>query len=333
MIDEGLARRLLNRRELERVLARNRPCRGAARLAAVLGDEDAMTITRSEREKAFLKLIRQSGLPVPETNVKFGPYEPDFLWRRERLIVELDSPTFHAGPARLSERPREGPGLSGGAASMSCGSPREHVVHEPAMVLVMVAQELARAGGRLASRSRRSVSSSLPRRIVSCSSGGVSGSGASGAALECILIVSSTSAGLTRPNGTAGGSSGTTRSNNSAAETRRRGRRPGVATWARLGRHGSGVRGHGPGRRHGRGFGHGRAGSSARGRRLRARLGRRGAGRRRGGGGLRAFAGAVAGGAVAAAVRLTAAARTAFFLQPAWVCAPRGAGAPRASAA
>ena len=122
VIDEGLARRLLTPRELEAVLARNRPCRGAARLAALLGDERAMTITRSRAEKAFLALIRTLGLPEPEVNVPFGRYNADFLWRRERLIVELDSPTFHAGPRALSERPREGPGLSRRAASTRFGS-------------------------------------------------------------------------------------------------------------------------------------------------------------------------------------------------------------------
>ena len=60
-----------------------------------------MTITRSTRERAFLKLIRDRGLPVPETNVKFGPWFADFLWRRERLMVEIDGPTFHCRPGRL----------------------------------------------------------------------------------------------------------------------------------------------------------------------------------------------------------------------------------------
>jgi hypothetical protein len=84
VIDEGLARRVLDRRELERVLARNRPCRGAARLAALLGDETAMAITRSKAEKAFLRLMRDAGLPRPEVNEQFGSHVPDFMWRRER---------------------------------------------------------------------------------------------------------------------------------------------------------------------------------------------------------------------------------------------------------
>jgi very-short-patch-repair endonuclease len=143
VIDEGLARRLITRPELERVLARNRPCRGAARLAALLGDETAMTITRSRAEKAFLKLIRESGLPRPETNVRFGPYEPDFVWRRERLIVELDSPTFHGGP-RAFQHDREKDLFYRDARFDVLRFTREHVVHEPPRVLVRLAQALAR---------------------------------------------------------------------------------------------------------------------------------------------------------------------------------------------
>lgn len=143
VIDEGIAHRRLDRRELEAVLARNRPCRGAARLAALLGDETAMAVTRSKAEKAFLKLIREAHLPRPEANVKLGRYVPDFMWRRERLIVELDSPTFHGGP-RAFQNDREKDLFYRDAGFDVLRFTREHVVYEPAMVLVRVAQGLAR---------------------------------------------------------------------------------------------------------------------------------------------------------------------------------------------
>jgi very-short-patch-repair endonuclease len=142
VIDEGIAKRLLARRELELVVARNRPCRGAARLAALLGDETAMAITRSRAEKAFLKLIRESGLPRPETNVPFGRYEADFVWRRERLIVELDTPTFHGGPGAF-QNDREKDLVYRDARFDVLRLTRQHVVYEPPRVLVRVAQALA----------------------------------------------------------------------------------------------------------------------------------------------------------------------------------------------
>lgn len=143
VIDAGLASRLLDRRELERVLARNRPCRGAARLAAIVGDPDAMTLTRSKRERAFLRLMRQSGLPMPEANVKFGRYEADFLWRRERLVVEIDGYNYHTGPAVFS-RDREKDLVFKEAGLEVLRFTGDHVLHQPTMVLVRVAQTLAR---------------------------------------------------------------------------------------------------------------------------------------------------------------------------------------------
>jgi hypothetical protein len=89
-IDEGLAHRLFTPAALDAVLARNRPCRGSARLAAILSDPTATAVSRSRREKSLLKLIRDAGLPIPETNVPFGRFELDFYWRREGLVVEID---------------------------------------------------------------------------------------------------------------------------------------------------------------------------------------------------------------------------------------------------
>ncbi len=143
VIDAGLALRILDRRELERVLARNRPCRGAGRLAAIVGDPDAMALTRSKRERAFFRLIRQAGLPLPETNVKFGRYEADFLWRRERLVVEIDGYNYHTGPAVFS-RDREKDLVFKEAGLDVLRFTGDHVLQRPTMVLVRVAQTLAR---------------------------------------------------------------------------------------------------------------------------------------------------------------------------------------------
>jgi very-short-patch-repair endonuclease len=141
-LGKGLADRVINRREIDSVLARNKGCRGAARLADLIGDEVATTITRSRAEKAFLKLIRESGLPHPEVNVRMGPYEPDFMWRRERLIVELDSYTFHAGPDGF-QHDRDKDLFYRDASFDVLRFTRAHVVYEPAMVLVRLARALA----------------------------------------------------------------------------------------------------------------------------------------------------------------------------------------------
>jgi very-short-patch-repair endonuclease len=143
VIDAGLANRQFRPRDLKDVLARNRGRRGAARLAELLGDETAMAISRSRGEKALLRLIRDAGLPMPATNVKFGRVEADFVWHEERVIVELDSPTFHGGPGAF-ERDREKDFVFRGAGFDVLRPTRRHVVYEPTRVLVLLAQALAR---------------------------------------------------------------------------------------------------------------------------------------------------------------------------------------------
>lgn len=143
VIDQGLALRRFTARDLKDVLARNRGRRGAARMAEILGDETAMAISRSRAEKALLRLIRDARLPMPETNVKFGRFEADFVWHQERVIVELDSPTFHSGPGAV-ERDREKDFLFRGAGFDVLRPTRRHVVYEPTRVLVLLARALAR---------------------------------------------------------------------------------------------------------------------------------------------------------------------------------------------
>lgn len=53
--------------------------------------------TRSDLERDFLRICRAGGLPRPEVNVKVGRWTVDFLWRAERLAVEVDSYRYHQG--------------------------------------------------------------------------------------------------------------------------------------------------------------------------------------------------------------------------------------------
>src|SRR4051794_25152692 len=52
---------------------------------------------RSDLEEDFFALVRSHRLPLPETNVKLGRWEVDFLWRGQRLVVEIDSFAYHHG--------------------------------------------------------------------------------------------------------------------------------------------------------------------------------------------------------------------------------------------
>jgi hypothetical protein len=51
--------------------------------------------TRSRFEDEFRRFVDRYGLPVPEMNQIVAGEEVDVLWRREKLIVELDGREFH----------------------------------------------------------------------------------------------------------------------------------------------------------------------------------------------------------------------------------------------
>ena len=52
---------------------------------------------RSDLEEDFLALFLAHRLPHPETNVKLGRHEVDFLWRDNSLVVEADFFAYHQG--------------------------------------------------------------------------------------------------------------------------------------------------------------------------------------------------------------------------------------------
>lgn len=77
--------------------------RGIAALTNAIQNDPKLT--RSEAERRFLELIRAARLPEPETNARVHAYEVDFLWRDQRLIVEVDGYAFHS-TRRSFERDR-----------------------------------------------------------------------------------------------------------------------------------------------------------------------------------------------------------------------------------
>jgi very-short-patch-repair endonuclease len=109
IIEQALAeahvRSLVTERDLRVTLDRNRRRRGAGVLRAILESDIAPALTRSQAEERLLSLIRAAGLPSPETNVKLGLHEVDFLWRAHRLVVEVDGFRFHSSRAAF-ERDR-----------------------------------------------------------------------------------------------------------------------------------------------------------------------------------------------------------------------------------
>ena len=70
-------------------------------MATILAAYTGPTGTRSDAEDRLLEIVEDARLPAPAVNTwiplpEGGGYSPDFLWRAERLIVEVDGRTYHA---------------------------------------------------------------------------------------------------------------------------------------------------------------------------------------------------------------------------------------------
>jgi len=95
---------------LPALLARYPRRRGTAAIRDILTAAGlGSTLTRSELEERFLRFVARAGLPRPELNVPIalrGVFvEADCVWRRSRLIAELDGRAVH-GTAAAFEHDR-----------------------------------------------------------------------------------------------------------------------------------------------------------------------------------------------------------------------------------
>lgn len=92
-LHEAGIRHRLTPADVEAVLARRANSPGSAKLRAVLGGNEPVTL--STLEARFLSLLRANDLPLPHTNTRFGGRRLDCRWPAHRLVVELDSYRYH----------------------------------------------------------------------------------------------------------------------------------------------------------------------------------------------------------------------------------------------
>jgi len=89
---------LLEDEQLIECATRSNGHRGAARFRLmILRRIPPGRHLRSVLESIFLAACRDGGIELPETNVLIGPYEVDCVWRKPRVIVELDGYEYHRG--------------------------------------------------------------------------------------------------------------------------------------------------------------------------------------------------------------------------------------------
>jgi very-short-patch-repair endonuclease len=139
-VDEARVRRLVRPRQLLDVLERSPGRRGAGTLRRLLDGDPALT--RSEAETRLLTLLRAAGLPPTAVNARVGRYEVDFLWREQRLIVEVDGYAYHGTRAAFErDRARDADLQARGYRVMRVTW--RQLVDEPEALIAHIAQALA----------------------------------------------------------------------------------------------------------------------------------------------------------------------------------------------
>jgi very-short-patch-repair endonuclease len=106
-INEAEVLRLWDELSLLDMLHRYPGCRGAKTVRAALDRRsEGPSRTRSELEEVLIAFADDSGFERPETNVVIEGLEVDCVWRRQRVIIEVDGWETHKTRAAF-ERDRE----------------------------------------------------------------------------------------------------------------------------------------------------------------------------------------------------------------------------------
>jgi very-short-patch-repair endonuclease len=139
---EAQVRRLARRGDLVEQLARNPGRPGTRVLRWLLDLKGDPAATRSEAERRLLKLIRAADLSSPEVNARVGHYEVDFLWREQRIVVEVDGFRFHSSRAAFERDRQRDAALAAGGYTVIRVTWRQ-LVDAPEAVVARIAAALA----------------------------------------------------------------------------------------------------------------------------------------------------------------------------------------------
>ena len=142
-VNEARVLRLVTDHSLDEQLRRYPRHRGAKALAAAAGTNEQLT--RSEAERRLLELIRDARLPEPEVNAEVLGYEVDFLWREQRLVVEVDGFAYHSTRAAFERDRRRDAALQTAGLRVLRVSWGQ-IADEPVALVAILARATASAG-------------------------------------------------------------------------------------------------------------------------------------------------------------------------------------------
>jgi very-short-patch-repair endonuclease/predicted transcriptional regulator of viral defense system len=143
-VEEARVSRLASDDSLDEQFSRYPTHRGKTALHKVILKEPAFT--RSEAERRLLELIRAARLPEPEANARVAGFEVDFLWRRLKLVVEVDGYAFHSTRGAFERDRRRDADLQAAGFRVLRLTWRQ-IADEPAAVVGLLARATAAVPG------------------------------------------------------------------------------------------------------------------------------------------------------------------------------------------
>jgi len=143
-LESAERRRILDMRAVEEVIVRYRGCRGVAVLRDITLRLREPEDVREELERRFASFCRRCKLQRPVFNTLVEGYLVDVLWRGQRLIVELDSWTWHSQRSSFEDdRIRDAKLQLAGYTVLRITWRR--LTEEPEAIAAMIRQALRRA--------------------------------------------------------------------------------------------------------------------------------------------------------------------------------------------
>lgn len=130
-IDEADRLDLVHPDELHRT-ARELRGRGSSAVCRLL-DRRTFLLTDSELERRFIPIVRDAGLPEPETQVHVNGHRVDFFFRDRNLVVEADGGRHHRTPGQ-QRRDRVRDHAHAVAGTTAVRFTHDQIVHEPGYV-------------------------------------------------------------------------------------------------------------------------------------------------------------------------------------------------------
>lgn len=117
-------------------------------------DRLTFRVTQSELERELLRLLARYGLPLPQTQTRFGRARVDFFWPELDVVVETDGAAFHRSAVQqAADRKRDQEHLRAGRTPMRLT--HAQVFCEPAETAALLADVFTECECRRGSRSTK----------------------------------------------------------------------------------------------------------------------------------------------------------------------------------